>query len=451
MASVPTQTLRRVAGRPVPPGLPVDRTGLVHRLFTRTGYLLAAFPLAVLSFSLLVAGLSAGISSLTALVGIPILAGTLLTGRGLATVQRSLAGRVAPDVAESALVASPTPATAGWRRFLVPFRSPQTWLDTLHGLVVFPVATFTFSVVVSWWAAALSGLLYPLWSWALPADNRGLAWVLGFRAPWQDTVTTMALGLVGAVTLVPVVAGLTRVQVGLARLLLANPVQLRRRVAALEASNRAVVDAEVDSLRRLERDLHDGPQQRLVRLQMDLGSARRRVTGDPETERLLAGALAQTKDALAELRALSRGIAPPVLTDRGLQAALGSLAARSTVPVDLSVDLRERRLPARTETALYFVVAEALTNVAKHSGATRCDVDVWDDATSVHAVVTDDGIGGAALAKGTGLAGLSDRLVGLDGVLDVTSPPGGPTQVAAALPVGPVAPVGPLGPVERAR
>lgn len=435
MASVPTPVLRRAAGRP--PGLPVGPgwPARLGRLTARCAYLLAAFPLGIASFVVIVTGLSVAGGMLVTLVGIPIAAGTLLAARGLAATNRAALRRVDPDVAQLEVAARPLPAK-GWRRWLDLLRDSQNWLDLGHGILAFPVSTATFTVLVTWVAAAFGGITYPAWSWALPPDGGHRLFGLTPDWPWVTSVAYVVLGAVCLLTLPAVVAGLTRVHVGLARALLVDPVRRRRRVATLEASNRAVVDAEADSLRRLERDLHDGPQQRLVRLQMDLGSVRRRVGDDPETARLLEGALAQTKDALAELRALSRGIAPPVLTDRGLPAALGSLAARSTVPVELSVDLPPDRLPLRAETAVYFVAAEALTNVAKHSGARHCEVDVWEDGGMVRITVGDDGTGGAALAKGSGLAGLADRLAGLDGVLDVVSPVGGPTRLTAALPTG---------------
>jgi len=150
----------------------------------------------------------------------------------------------------------------------------------------------------------------------------------------------------------------------------------------------------------------------------------------------LDAALRQTKDTLEELRALSRGIAPPVLTDRGLRAALEELAARSIVPIEVDIDLPAGRLPHHVETAVYFVVSEALTNVAKHSGATQCMMTVHLVGEEVRVRVSDDGHGGAHLSKGHGLVGLHDRVRAADGVLNVSSPEGGPTVVEAEVPCG---------------
>jgi signal transduction histidine kinase len=170
---------------------------------------------------------------------------------------------------------------------------------------------------------------------------------------------------------------------------------------------------------------------------MDLEAADRRLDDDPERARpLIAEALTQTREALAELRALSRGIAPPVLADRGLAAALAAAAARSTVPVSVEVGLPAGERPAAAvENTAYFVVTEALTNVAKHSGATHATVDVRPHGADLVVRVTDDGVGGAHPAKGHGLSGLSERLSAVEGRLEVVSPVGGPTVVTAWIPL----------------
>jgi signal transduction histidine kinase len=234
---------------------------------------------------------------------------------------------------------------------------------------------------------------------------------------------------------------------GLARALLSDEsADLRARVDRLAVTRAAAVDAEARTLRKVERDIHDGPQQRLVRLTMDLQSAQRRLADDPAAaESLVTGALVHAQDALAELRALSRGIAPPILADRGLGAALAAAAARSPIPVSLDVRLDpEDRLAPSVENALYYIVVESLTNVAKHAEATHCSVTVeWHrpvgepaSAEVIRAWVVDDGRGGAHVGKGHGLAGLVDRAAVLDGRVIVESPPGGPTVVFAEVPAG---------------
>ena len=218
---------------------------------------------------------------------------------------------------------------------------------------------------------------------------------------------------------------------------------LQREVADLSASRGAAVAAEDQSLRRLERDIHDGPQQRLVRLQLDLASAERKFDADPEAARALLGqARSQAHDTLEELRALSRGLVPPILQDRGLVTGLESLAARSTVPVQLELHLDPAlRLPSEIERNAYFVAAELLTNVAKHARATSIRLYAAlrrvpdDDTTWLDLWVIDDGVGGAALTDGHGLQGLDERLRGLRGVLSVSSPAGGPTAIGAQIPL----------------
>jgi signal transduction histidine kinase len=192
--------------------------------------------------------------------------------------------------------------------------------------------------------------------------------------------------------------------------------------------------AEAESLRRLERDIHDGPQQRLVRLTMDLGRAKRQVADDPaRATKTLDAALAQARETVAELRSLSRGIAPPLLVDRGLAAALEEMLNQSSVPVTSRIDV-PAQLPPHVETAVYFVVAEALTNVAKHSHASSAEVSVVLDGVELEVRVEDDGVGGAHPSKGLGLAGLRQRLAAVDGTLDVSSPDGAGTALVARIP-----------------
>jgi signal transduction histidine kinase len=231
-----------------------------------------------------------------------------------------------------------------------------------------------------------------------------------------------------------IVRGLSLGQALLAQALLRGDEQ--ERIAELQVSRAGAVDAAAVELRRIERDLHDGAQARLVALAMDLGMARERLDADPEgAAQLLAGAHEDAKTALTELRDLARGIHPAILTDRGLDAAISALAARCPVPCTVAVDLPER-LPAAVESAAYFTVAEALTNVAKHSGARRCEISgaVRDGRLVVE--VRDDGRGGADPARGTGIAGLRARIEALDGRLRIADggPEGSGTTLRAELP-----------------
>jgi signal transduction histidine kinase len=208
--------------------------------------------------------------------------------------------------------------------------------------------------------------------------------------------------------------------------------ELERRIDVLTESRAGAVDAEEAKLRRIERDLHDGAQARLVSLGMNLGMAEQRLATDPDGARqLLADARMGAHEALEELRDLARGIHPPVLSDRGLEAAVGALAARS--PIRVSVSVEADRPPAAVETAAYFVAAEALANASKHADPTRVDIRIARDRRALVVEVVDDGRGGADPA-GAGLTGMRRRVEALDGTLHVSSPAGGPTVVRAELP-----------------
>ncbi|MBD0328674.1 MAG: hypothetical protein ICV64_01010 [Thermoleophilia bacterium] len=221
--------------------------------------------------------------------------------------------------------------------------------------------------------------------------------------------------------------------------------ELRARIEALQTSRTRIVEAGLEARRRIERDLHDGAQQQLVALALDLRMLRARLASDPAAAQLADASLEKLQAALDELRELARGIHPAILTDRGLPAALDALVARVPVPVESSVELEERP-PRAVEAAAYFVVAEALTNVAKYARASQAWVRVRrvDDALEVD--VVDDGVGGADPANGSGLRGLEDRAVAVDGTLDVHSPPGGGTRIAARFPIDALAPSPSAGP-----
>jgi signal transduction histidine kinase len=207
-------------------------------------------------------------------------------------------------------------------------------------------------------------------------------------------------------------------------------------VRELTASRTAAVDLAAEDRRQIERDLHDGVQQRLVSLAIDLGRAKEKLDTDTDPEgakELVGEAHEEAKRAITEVRDLARGIHPAVLTDRGLDAALSALATRSPVRVDVRVDVVERP-PASVEAAAYFVVSEALANIAKHASATRADVTVRRTGDRLTIKVEDDGAGGATLVEGSGLAGLRDRVGALDGELHLLSPKGGPTVLMVEIP-----------------
>ncbi|MGH3448916.1 MAG: sensor histidine kinase, partial [Nocardioidaceae bacterium] len=336
-------------------------------------------------------------------------------------------------------------AQVGWlRRAMTPLRDPQTWLDIIWSIVNLVTATVAFCVAVTWWCITLAGLSYGLWQWALPADDgsgQNLPDVLGLHGMWAAVSAYFVIGLVGAVTLPFVMRLVALMHGGLAKLLLSSRAEMQAEVGSLKVSKEAARDAEQTALRRLERDIHDGPQQRLVRLTMDISRAKRQVETDPDrATSTLDGALENARATVDELRAVSRGIAPPVLADRGLAAALDEVLSRSEVPVDSTVQLPEEELPALVESTIYFVVSEGLTNVTKHSQASECRVGVVPSAHGGPALmdvrITDNGVGGAEAVPGHGLAGLADRVRAADGTWALTSPSGGPTDVHVELPCG---------------
>ena len=375
-------------------------------------------------------------------VGLPIVAVGLLLARLVAgtecAAQATFLDRRIPITYRTV-----PPNTSTLRVLFAPYNDPQSWIDVGFALVAWFVATITWSLTLIWWAAGIAGLTAPAWTvvtnhgdphrYGLPYHLTGSdSWVL-------EAVFNVGIGLIAVLTLPVVVHALASLQATLFGTILGAR-GLQEQVTHLTTSRTAARDAEAASLRKLERDLHDGPQQRLVRLQMDLGRALHQVDADPAKARAaMESSLAQAQQTLEELRNLSRGIAPPILVDRGLVAALGELTTRSAVPAACTTNLpRDRRpdeIPARVQDAAYYVVSEALTNAAKHAGATRAPVEVHVGEGMLRVTVRDDGVGGATYGGGgSGLAGLRDRLAGLDGWLDVDSPAGGPTVVTAVLP-----------------
>jgi signal transduction histidine kinase len=253
--------------------------------------------------------------------------------------------------------------------------------------------------------------------------------------PWGliTFIVTLILFVAGWPLLPFVQRGMMAVDVWLARGLLA-PSSMSTRVRTLEADRGTVVNAAAADLRRIERDLHDGAQARLVSLAMELGLAKEKLLNVPEAAaKLVEEAHGEAKLALQELRDLARGIHPAILTDRGLDAALSSLAPRVKLPVRINVDLDERPAPA-IEGIAYFVTSELLTNVAKHAQASSAQVDLWrvDDRLLIQ--VRDDGRGGAEASENSGLAGLTERVRSVDGLILIDSPEGGPTAITAELP-----------------
>jgi signal transduction histidine kinase len=317
------------------------------------------------------------------------------------------------------------------RRALKWMSSRGAWFELIYGVAALPFVGWVGGFLVfTAWGAAVSFLTFPLWGWATPGEGD----LFGFDVSYGYSSAVHVVGGAAALYAAPWLSrGVAAVQVAMARLLLepGERERLSARVDTLEETRAGMVAAADAERRRIERDLHDGAQQRLVSLAMTLGRAK--VAEDPgHTRRLLDEAHGEAKEALIELRNLARGIHPAVLTDLGLDAAVSALAARCPVPVAVDVDLPRRAGPG-TEAIAYFVVAEALTNVAKHAGATRAWLTAEIQGDRLVVEILDNGHGGADPA-GTGLAGLRDRVRAVDGDLMLASPPGHGTTLRVELP-----------------
>ncbi|KAB1979794.1 sensor histidine kinase [Streptomyces triticiradicis] len=369
---------------------PAVRLALDPVTWKEISHLLVNLPASIIGFVYVVTMLATGAGLAVTVVGLPLLAAGLRGSRQLGRLERARARRLLGLRIDEP---SPLPVRRtgffGW--LWSSLKDPVGWRAVLYDLIRLPwgIATFTITLVS----------LFVLWP------------VLPFIA-----------------------RGLTNVDRALVRGLLSPSDELERRIAELESDRGVVVDTAAADLRRIERDLHDGAQARLVNLAMGLGLAKEKLLEDPDAAASMVDeAHGEVKLALQELRDLARGIHPAVLTDRGLDAALSSIASRCTVPVKVTTEL-ETRPAAAIEGIAYFTVSELLQNVSKHSGARSASVDVWRTDDRLLIQVRDDGRGGAGVDGGTGMAGLADRLGAVDGLFVVDSPVGGPTVITAELP-----------------
>ncbi|MDQ1512799.1 MAG: hypothetical protein QOC59_641 [Microbacteriaceae bacterium] len=441
---------------------------LWRRMPRELGYLAVTAVIGVLSLTVFRALESAGASLLALLIGIVVFALVLLLTRYLGRFElyRLRLARL-PEIQEP--VWSRPFAGKGFFRALGDiFANPHSWLYYLHSGVLNPVLAILTTVVwLPWMVVSLTSASMPVWGSirpfgpgaritfdGAPVDVHG--WTLADISAYSttnthDPATTIALTIaftavgLGMIAVFPFVTrGLSMAHWGLGRLLLSRfrSEQLGVEVERVGAAQRAAVAAEDNALRRLERDIHDGPQQRLLRLQMELAAAERHLPGDDTSAaESIAEARTLAQEALDELRALAQGFAPPLLQDRGLRAALEALARRSAVPIDADIRL-DRPLPSPIERSAYFVAAELTSNAIKHAAARRISLvavteppAVTGGPASLRISVTDDGVGGAVPVPQHGLAGAAERVAGLGGSLRVSSPAGGPTEVTAAIPL----------------
>jgi signal transduction histidine kinase len=342
----------------------------------------------------------------------------------------------------------PQPAVEWTRTGLVSYaRSAATWRQLAYHLLAAPVLAAGAVVACATWLAGLVGTLVYVYAWTRPPGGLlagGQSSPPGHLHRTLPIPTDVWLTLAGLVLLAaapPLTAAVAALDARAARALLgpSRAEELEHRVEHLTQTRTGAVDAADAERRRLERDLHDGTQQRLVALAMNLGLARVHAHTAEQAQQALAEAHEDAKATLAELRDLIRGLHPAVLEDRGLDAALSGVAARMPIPVRLSVDLPrpQDRPPATIEAVAYFVVSESLTNITKHAQASQAEVVVQRAGDRLHIIVADDGVGGADPARGTGLAGLAKRAASVDGTFELTSPPGGPTLITVDLPTRP--------------
>ncbi|MFK8912086.1 sensor histidine kinase, partial [Streptomyces sp. YS-3] len=392
----------------LPPAL---RAPLEARTFREFGYLLLSLPISIVMFTWGIVMLSLSAGLLVTFLGIPLLAVGLIVCRAFGAMERSRA-RMLLGVEVPA--PQPVRAKSGMAWVGAVLKSGVSWRHLLYSVLHFPWAVFAFVVSLTLWVNGWALVTYPLWQWVFPTyvGQDGIQ-LYGdgthdfyLDSPFELTLTVL-VGLVLTLTVPWIIRGFAYVDRGLLFGLL-GPSRLEERVVELESDRGVVVDTSAADLRRIERDLHDGAQARLVALAMDLGLAKEKLTEDPRAAaRMVDSAHGEVKVALQELRDLARGIHPAVLTDRGLDAALSSVASRCTVPVQVEVDLPGRPVPA-IEGIAYFTVSELLQNVSKHSGASRAGVDVWLAQDRLMVQVTDNGRGGASVSGGSGLAGLAE-------------------------------------------
>ncbi|MBT1096637.1 sensor histidine kinase [Streptomyces sp. Tu102] len=372
--------------------LPPARFAYDRQTWKEIAHLLANLPLALLGFTYVAVVLFTGAMLTLTVIGFPLLVAGLVGARQLGKMERARARALLNvDVAEP----SPLPLRGGRDGFFPQLwqalKDPVGWRTILYDFIRLPWGILTFVIALT--------SLFVLWP------------VLPFIA-----------------------RGLTNADRAMVRGLLSPSDELERRIAELESDRGVVVDTAAADLRRIERDLHDGAQARLVNLAMGLGLAKEKLLEDPDTAAsMVEEAHGEVKLALQELRDLARGIHPAVLTDRGLDAALSAVSSRCTVPVKVTVDLLARPVAA-IEGIAYFTVSELLQNVSKHSAAKSASVDVWRSDDRLLIQVRDDGRGGASMDGGTGMRGLADRLNAVDGLFVIDSPHGGPTTVTAELP-----------------
>ncbi|MFF3912382.1 sensor histidine kinase [Streptomyces sp. NPDC001852] len=394
----------------------------------------------VLAVAVLPCGVAFLVLTLLSVAFVPLGVG-LVTTPAVLTGVRALAGahrRLAAEWCGIRIPAVYRPLPASGNPFRLTFallRDPQVLRDVRWLPVAMTAGFVTALLPALLLFYPVEGFLLAAGLWRPYVSDGGTYWYAFVPVSGQGTaLLAAALGAVILAVAWRLVPRLLPAHFRLARAVLGGDAELAERVRVLTETRRDAVDTSAAELRRIERDLHDGAQARLVAMGMDLGTIEMLVERDPaQAKRLLAQARRNSAEALEELRDLVRGIHPPVLAERGLGDAVRALALRLPLPAEVSVEL-PGRAEAPVESAAYFAVSEVLTNAVKHSGADRIRVDVLHTDGLLRITVTDNGRGGAALGAGSGLAGVERRLGTFDGVLAVSSPAGGPTLVTMEIP-----------------
>jgi signal transduction histidine kinase len=411
--------------------LPSRFTGVVARgqTWLNLAYVLLAFPTGLAYFIALVVGIALGVALAVVVVGLAILLATLAAWRAMAGLERGLArGLLGVEIVHPAdrRGLPPMERVTRW------LHDPVTWKSLVFVALKFPLGIVSFALVVALGGFSLILLFAPLIVLVTPVTVFG--WIVTSSL---EALPLTAAGIVALPLVLHLSDGLAWLWALFARVMLGpSTVQLHERVDDLRDARARIIAAADAERRRIERDLHDGAQQRLVALSLTLGMAESRLRTDPAgAAPLVSQAREEARLAVQELRELASGIHPALLSERGLGPALEALAARAPVPTSVE-GVPAARLPAAVEATAYFVTAEALTNVAKYAGATSAAVSLAAEHGRLRLIVRDDGAGGADLSAGRGLRGLRDRVDALDGTFEVESPPGLGTSVNAQIPLG---------------
>jgi signal transduction histidine kinase len=411
--------------------LPWSRPG---RLFRAACHVSLGLVMGIITFTFTITLLATSAGLLvTFLLALPVIWMLFTLSRGFAKAERSRARALM-----GAEIADPVPPLSrpGWiGRLGERARSGPRWREIAYHLALLPVGTIGYAVTSAAWSGSLAMIALPFYVDHLPGSSAKFYFFE--LTSGRGSAAAAAVGIVGLVFVAPwITLAAANIQASMAKGLL-GPSQdqaLVQQVSRLETSRTAAVDSAEAERRRIERDLHDGAQQRLVALAAGLGAAREKLDEDPEQARaMVSDAHEEAKAALKDIRDLVRGIHPVILEDRGLDAALSAIVAKSPVPVALDVQIAERP-PAAIESAAYFFVNEALTNIARHASATRAYISIARAGDRLVVEVRDNGKGGADATRGTGLDGIRERVTALGGNMYLISPPGGPTTISVELP-----------------